>query len=156
MISALSHSYLSLLVLTTILWILAPVEAQGNVTVGQSLYADDRNLTWRSINSEFAFGFHPIPGKKDKFLLAIGYARIPERTIVWYANKDNPETDRGSTVELIESGYLVLRDPKAHDLWRSRRVTDGSQVSHAAMLDTGNFVIVSKNSTNMGKLQRSN
>ncbi|KAE8725542.1 Brassinosteroid insensitive 1-associated receptor kinase 1 precursor [Hibiscus syriacus] len=149
MIAALFHNHLSMLVLSTILLILAPAEAQGNVTVGRSLYADDRNLTWRSGNREFGFGFHPIPGKKDKFLLAIRYAQIPERTIVWYANRDNPETDRGSAVEFIESGYLVLRDPKGRELWRSRSVTDGSHVSHAAMLDTGNFVIVSRNSTNI-------
>ncbi|KAK9016821.1 hypothetical protein V6N11_079314 [Hibiscus sabdariffa] len=136
-----------MLILTTILWILATVEAQGNVTLGQSLSADDKNITWQS--RDFAFGFRGIPGKKDKFLLAIWYSRIPDGTIVWYAKRDNPETDRGSTVELTRSGFLVLKDHEDNELWRSRSLTDDSQVSHAAMLDTGNFVIVSKNSTNI-------
>ncbi|KAK8573628.1 hypothetical protein V6N13_009716 [Hibiscus sabdariffa] len=147
MISAVFHSHHFMLILTTILWILATVEAQGNVTLGQSLSADDKNTTWQS--RDFAFGFRGIPGKKDKFLLAIWYSRIPDGTIVWYAKRDNPETDRGSTVELTRSGFLILRDHKGNELWRSRSLTDDSQVSHAAMLDTGNFVIVSKNSTNI-------
>ncbi|XP_052479512.1 G-type lectin S-receptor-like serine/threonine-protein kinase LECRK1 [Gossypium raimondii] len=94
------------------------VEAQANVTVGKSLAADDTNTTWQSPSGVFAFGFHPITSKKDRFLLAIWYANIPEITIVWYANRDNPETDRGSTVELTETGFLVLNDSKGKELWR--------------------------------------
>ncbi|KAH1083814.1 hypothetical protein J1N35_023575 [Gossypium stocksii] len=149
MISPLFHSHLCLFILASILWILATVEAQANVTAGNSLAADDTNITWQSPSGVFAFGFHPITSKKDRFLLAIWYANIPEITIVWYANRDNPETDRGSTVELTKTGFLVLNDSKGKELWRSERATDDFQLSHAAMLDTGNFVIVSKNSTNI-------
>nr|KJB45568.1 hypothetical protein B456_007G312800 [Gossypium raimondii] len=141
MISPLFHSHLCLFILASILWIIATVEAQANVTVGKSLAADDTNTTWQSPSGVFAFGFHPITSKKDRFLLAIWYANIPEITIVWYANRDNPETDRGSTVELTETGFLVLNDSKGKELWRSERATDDFQLSHAAMLDTGNFVI---------------
>ncbi|KAK8272313.1 hypothetical protein V6Z11_D11G322000 [Gossypium hirsutum] len=149
MISPLFHSHLCLFILASILWIIATVEAQANVTVGKSLAADDTNTTWQSPSGVFAFGFHPITSKKDRFLLAIWYTNIPEITIVWYANRDNPENDRGSTVELTETGFLVLNDSKGKELWRSERATDDFQLSHAAMLDTGNFVIVSKNSTNI-------
>ncbi|XVE50647.1 hypothetical protein DITRI_Ditri01bG0180300 [Diplodiscus trichospermus] len=93
--------------------------------------------------------FIPVPGEKDQFLLAIWYAKIPERTIVWYANRQKPVTYRGSRVELTVNGQLVLKDPKGQELWRSERITNDSQVSHAAMLDTGNFVIASRNSSNI-------
>ncbi|XP_052479304.1 G-type lectin S-receptor-like serine/threonine-protein kinase LECRK3 [Gossypium raimondii] len=149
MVSPLFYSHLSLLILASILWILATVEAQRNVSVGDSLSANDKTMAWQSPSGDFAFGFQSIPTKQDRFLLAIWYAKIQERTIVWYANRDNPETDRDSTIELDNSGHLVLKDPKGKELWRSQRLTDGSQVSHAAMLDTGNFVIASKNSTNI-------
>ncbi|KAK8589134.1 hypothetical protein V6N13_088003 [Hibiscus sabdariffa] len=149
MISTLFHSHLFLLVFATILWILAAVEAQGNVTVGQSLSANDKTMAWQSSSGDFAFGFLPIPGENHRFLLAVWYAKIPQRTIVWYANRDNPETSRESKVELVASGHLVLTDPAGKELWRSPSLTDGSQVSHAAMLDTGNFVIVGRNSTNI-------
>lgn len=149
MVSPLFYSHLSLFILASILWILATVEAQRNVSVGDSLSANDKTMAWQSPSGDFAFGFQSIPTKQDRFLLAIWYAKIQERTIVWYANRDNPETDRDSTIELDNSGHLVLKDPKGKELWRSQRLTDGSQVPHAAMLDTGNFVIASKNSTNI-------
>ena len=149
MISALLHSHLFLLILISILWILATVQAQGNVSVGEILSANDKNMTWQSPSGDFAFGFHPIPGGKDQFLLAIWYAKIPERTLVWYANRENPATGRESKVELTRTGHLVLKDPEEKELWRSESLTNDSQVSHAPMLDTGNFVITSKNSDNI-------
>ncbi|XWS11225.1 hypothetical protein CRYUN_Cryun38cG0065800 [Craigia yunnanensis] len=149
MISALFHSHLFLLILISILWIHATVQAQGNVSVGDILSANDKTMTWQSPSGDFAFGFLPIPGGKDQFLLAIWYAKIPERTIVWYANRENPATGRESKVELTRTGHLVLKDPKEKELWRSESLTNDSQVSHAAVLDTGNFVIASKNSGNI-------
>ncbi|KAE8675487.1 Brassinosteroid insensitive 1-associated receptor kinase 1 precursor [Hibiscus syriacus] len=157
-ISAPFHTHMLLIFFTTILWVLAKVEAQGNVSVGDSLSANDKNGAWQSPSGDFAFGFHSISGEKDKFLLAIWYAKIPERTIVWYAKipertivwfADNPAIDRESKVELLPTGRLVLTDPTGKELWRSPGITGDAPVSHAAMLDTGNFVIVSRNSTNI-------
>ncbi|XP_022732842.1 G-type lectin S-receptor-like serine/threonine-protein kinase LECRK4 [Durio zibethinus] len=149
MISTLFHTRLFLLILVSIHWILATVQAQRNVNVGDSLSANDKTMSWQSPSGDFAFGFHPIPGQKDRFVLAIWYAKIPERTIVWYANRENPATDKDSKVELTRTGHLVLKDPKDKELWRSQSLTNDSQVSHAAMLDTGNFVIASNNSANI-------
>ncbi|KAL4375819.1 hypothetical protein GQ457_02G037300 [Hibiscus cannabinus] len=148
-LSGLFHNHMLQIIFTAILWILATVEAQGNVSVGDSLSANDKNLAWQSPSGDFAFGFHSISGEKDKFLLAIWYAKIPERTVVWFANRDNPVIGRGSKVELAASGHLVLTDPSGKELWRSQSLTGDSEVSHAAMLDTGNFVIVSRNLTNI-------
>ncbi|XVE50638.1 hypothetical protein DITRI_Ditri01bG0179700 [Diplodiscus trichospermus] len=82
-------------------------------------------------------------------LAQANYAKIPDRTIVWYGNRKKPATDRESKVELTITGELVLRDPKGQELWRSGKNTNDSQASHSAMLDTGNFVIVSRNSDNI-------
>ncbi|XVF77433.1 hypothetical protein PTKIN_Ptkin14bG0042700 [Pterospermum kingtungense] len=103
----------------------------------------------KSPSGDFAFGFLRIQGEKDQFLLAIWYAKIPETTIVWCANRDDPATGGESKVELISTGQLVLKDPKGREIWRSNSLTNDSQVSHAAMLDTGNFVIASKSSGNI-------
>ncbi|XVE50641.1 hypothetical protein DITRI_Ditri01bG0180000 [Diplodiscus trichospermus] len=147
--SALFHDHVFLIILISILSILAAVQAQVNVSVGNFLYANDENKSWKSPSGDFSFGFHPIPGEKDQFLLAIWYANIPERTIVWYANRKKPVTDKESKVELTMTGQLVLKDPQGQELWRSERITNDSQVSHAAMLDTGNFVIASRKSGNI-------
>ena len=68
MISALFRSNLFLLILISILGNLATVQAQGNVTVGDFLSANDQNRTWRSPSGDFAFGFHRIPGEEDRFI----------------------------------------------------------------------------------------
>ncbi|XP_022735551.1 G-type lectin S-receptor-like serine/threonine-protein kinase LECRK4 [Durio zibethinus] len=149
MISTLFLSYPFLFILVSIHGILATVHAQRSISVGDFLSANDKNMNWQSPSGDFAFGFHPIAGKKNLFILAIWYAKIPERTIVWYANRENPATDRDSKVELTRTGHLVLKDAKDKELWRSESITNDSQVSHAAMLDTGNFVIASNNSSNI-------
>ncbi|XVF77426.1 hypothetical protein PTKIN_Ptkin14bG0042000 [Pterospermum kingtungense] len=151
MILSVFRNHLLLLILISILWILATVQAQRNVSVGEFLHANDKSIPWKSPSGDFAFGFRPIPGEKDQFLLAIWYDNIPQKTVVWYAyaNGDNPAIDRESKVELNSTRHLVLKDPKGKELWTSEGPINGSEVSHAAMLDTGNFVIASKNSGNI-------
>ncbi|XVF77432.1 hypothetical protein PTKIN_Ptkin14bG0042600 [Pterospermum kingtungense] len=146
--SSLFHNHLFLI---SIVWILTTVHAQGNITAGASLYANDKSMPWKSPSGDFAFGFLPIPDEKDQYLLAIWYDKIPEKTIVWYAyaNRDDPATGRESKVELISTGYLVLKDPQGGELWRSQSLATDSQVPHAAMLDTGNFVIATNKSANI-------
>ncbi|KAK8589136.1 hypothetical protein V6N13_088005 [Hibiscus sabdariffa] len=126
MISAPFHN--QILLVSSILCILAKVGAQGNVSVGDSLSANDETMAWQSPSGDFAFGFLPIPGGNHRFLLAVWYAKIPLRTIVWYANRDNPETGRESKVELVESGHLVLTDPAGKELWRSPSLTDEQEL----------------------------
>ncbi|GLT59380.1 hypothetical protein SLA2020_322010 [Shorea laevis] len=124
--------------------------AQGgfrNVSVGDFLPANDRNHIWQSPSGDFALGFCRAPDQQDRFLLAIWFAKLPKKTIVWSANGDNP-AEIGSRVELNSSG-LVLRAPSGMELWWSNSIPDGTaEVSHAAMLDTGNFVITGRNSNN--------
>ena len=75
------------------------------------------------------------------YLLAIWFNKIPEKTIVWSANVDNL-VPTGSKVELTEGGQLVLSDPTGTGIWKSELV--GLGIVHAAMLDTGNFVLASQ------------
>ncbi|KAK6230271.1 hypothetical protein QUC31_001789 [Theobroma cacao] len=147
MVSPLSHCHAFLVILLGIHWIFATVQAQGNVSLGDFLSANDKNITWQSPSGDFAFGFHSIPDEKDQFLLAIWYVQILDRTIVWCANRQNP-AERESKVELTSTG-LVLKDPKGREMWRSKSLKNDAPASHAAMLDTGNFVIASRNSGNI-------
>ncbi|KAK0586469.1 hypothetical protein LWI29_007492 [Acer saccharum] len=113
-----------------------------NITLGSSLSsATDNNSSWLSPSGEFAFGFRQL-NNSDLFLLAIWFNEIPERTIVWYANGDNP-APRGSTLELTTNG-LVVNNPGGQTVWNaSPSPTNDSfiSVTEAAMLDTGNFVL---------------
>ncbi|OVA03662.1 Protein kinase domain [Macleaya cordata] len=131
--------FLLLLLLPTI-----PVIAQTyrNISLGSSLTAVGDNTSWPSPAGDFAFGFRPLD--RDLFLLAIWFDKIPDKTIVWYANGDKP-APKGSKVELTTDGKLVLNDPQGKELWEAGPVNGA--VSYAAMLDNGNFILASRNSS---------
>jgi hypothetical protein len=137
------HSHF--LVLVIVLQLAAIPQAYDNVTMGLALFATDDKSTWTSQSGDFAFGFRRLPGEADQFLLAIWYAKLPEQTIVWSANRDYP-AERESKVELTTTGHLILWAPSGMELWMSNN-TENPGVSHGAMLDTGNFVITSRDSS---------
>ncbi|XVE61281.1 hypothetical protein DITRI_Ditri06bG0027200 [Diplodiscus trichospermus] len=80
------------------------------------------------------------------FLLAIWFNNIPERTIVWSANREKL-LQAGSKIELTADGQFVLSDPRGGEVWTARSA--GTGVAYAAMLDTGNFVLASGDSENL-------
>ncbi|KAJ9139727.1 hypothetical protein P3X46_030434 [Hevea brasiliensis] len=120
------------------------VQSYQIISLGLSLTALDDNTSWPSPSGEFAFGFQKI--ENGCFLLAIWFDRIPEKTIVWSANRNNP-VKRGSNVMLTEDGRLVLNDQNGKSIWRAD--TAGRRPAFAAMLDNGNFVLANYDSDNL-------
>uniref|UniRef100_A0A2N9F677 non-specific serine/threonine protein kinase n=1 Tax=Fagus sylvatica TaxID=28930 RepID=A0A2N9F677_FAGSY len=98
-----------LLVLVITLLVPAIAQVYNNISVGSALFAIDDNSTWTSPSGDFAFGFRRL--EQDQFLLAIWFAKIPDETIVWSANRDYP-AERESKVELTTAGQLVLKAPR--------------------------------------------
>ncbi|KAI3886707.1 hypothetical protein MKX03_011129 [Papaver bracteatum] len=115
-----------------------------NVSVADSLTAGDANTSWRSPSGHFAFVLRPT-FQDNLFLLAIWFDKVPDKTIVWFAdNGDNHgdlQIQKGSTVSLDNYGKLILNDPQKNELWSA-----GSGADSAAMLDNGNFVLGSTSS----------
>ncbi|KAK1313162.1 G-type lectin S-receptor-like serine/threonine-protein kinase RLK1 [Acorus calamus] len=150
MISSHHHHPLCFLPLLFIL-IISPLtstaQTHTNISLGNSLSTPTTKTTpsWTSPSGDFAFGFLPLPNNTKLFLLAIYFNNIPDKTIVWSANGDNP-VPAGSKVTLTSNGQLVLSDPNGQQPWTSN--TGGEGVSHAAMLDNGNFVLATANSSN--------
>ncbi|XP_038901984.1 G-type lectin S-receptor-like serine/threonine-protein kinase LECRK3 [Benincasa hispida] len=117
-----------------------------NVTLGSSLTATQQtnDSYWVSQSGDFAFGFLPLGSKG--FLLAIWFDKIDEKTVVWSANRDKL-VPKGSTTQFTNNGQLVLNDPGGNQIWMvSSSVSTNRSVSYAAMLDSGNFVLVATNS----------
>ncbi|CAN0902021.1 G-type lectin S-receptor-like serine/threonine-protein kinase LECRK3 [Linum grandiflorum] len=108
------------------------VTSYSNISSGSSLTTSSKD-PWRSPSGDFAFGFQQISPTNNNFLLAIVFDKIPERTVVWSANRNTP-VPGGSTVQLTSDGRLVLSDPSGREVWTAY-----------AMLDTGNFVLTSEN-----------
>ncbi|GMI90364.1 hypothetical protein like AT5G24080 [Hibiscus trionum] len=130
------------LLLFTLLPFSSTAQSYSNRTLGSSLVAQDDYSAWASSPSgDFTFGFQKIGN--DGFLLAIWFGKIPEKTIVWSANR-NDLVQKGSKVELTTDGRLVLWDQRGRQIWAAVSANPG--VSHAAMLDTGNLVLASQDS----------
>ena len=125
----------------TLLPISSIAQNNGNVTVGKSLTATDNSTSWLSPSGDFAFGFRPLK-ERDLFLLSIWFAKIPDKTIVWYARVDNP-APRGSKVELTADLGLVVTGPQGNELWRSNTII--GTVAYGVMSNTGNFVLEDNN-----------
>ncbi|XP_048425906.1 G-type lectin S-receptor-like serine/threonine-protein kinase LECRK3 [Pyrus x bretschneideri] len=120
-------------------------QTSKNISLGSSLTAlKDDNPSWPSPSGEFAFGFREVA--KDGFLLAIWFDEIPNKTIVWSANRDNL-VPKGSKVELTVDGEFTLNDATGKRIWYTQSA--GSGVAYASMLDTGDFVLVNQSSSNV-------
>lgn len=113
-------------------------QAYSNMSLGTTLTPLTQHSSWLSPSGDFAFGFRPLETNPTLYLLAIWFNKIANNTVVWTANGDNPVAD-GSKVELTSDGRLSLKDPTGQEIWNP----GVRNVSFAALLDTGNFVLVS-------------
>ncbi|PQQ00045.1 G-type lectin S-receptor-like serine/threonine-protein kinase RLK1 [Prunus yedoensis var. nudiflora] len=121
--------------------ILVLSQTNGSIAVGAYLTATaegNSSSSWLSPSGDFAFGFWPL-GNNDLFLLSIWYAKIPDRTIVWYANNKSAVAPLGSTVNLTAYSGLVLTSPRGGELWKSETIV--GVVANGVFNDTGNFVL---------------
>ncbi|KAA8549585.1 hypothetical protein F0562_001397 [Nyssa sinensis] len=119
-------------------------QSSNKVTLGSSLTASDTNSFWASPSGDFAFGFQKIV--TADYLLAIWFNKIPEKTIIWSANRNNP-VQQGSKIQLTADGRFVLSNPSGQQIWAANLT--GSGVAYAAMLDTGNFVLATTDSATL-------
>ncbi|GKV12562.1 hypothetical protein SLEP1_g23689 [Rubroshorea leprosula] len=134
------------LILVFLLPVSVVAQTSQNITLGSSLTAAlNQNDSWKSPSGDFAFGFQEV--EAGMFLLAIWFEKIPEKTIIWSANGGNL-VQQGSRIQLTTDGQFRLNDEQGKQVWVARLAGTGS-VSYAAMLDTGNFVLASQDSTNL-------
>ncbi|KAH7838608.1 hypothetical protein Vadar_028893 [Vaccinium darrowii] len=135
-----AYALYHLLLLLSLLPFSIVAQSRGVVNLGSSLTANEGSSPWLSPSGNFAFGFQKVEG--NLFLLSIWYDKIPEKTIIWYANESNP-VPVGSKLVLTGTG-LQLTSPQGEQLWISKPLRGG--VAAGYMNDTGNFVIKDENS----------
>ncbi|GKV12556.1 hypothetical protein SLEP1_g23683 [Rubroshorea leprosula] len=131
--------------LCPVLLFLLPVcvlaQTSQNISLNSTLTAAlDKNNSWKSPSGDFAFGFQQI--EAGMFLLAIWFNNIREKTIIWSANGGNL-VQQGSTIQLTRDAQFRLNDNQGKPVWTANLAGSGI-VDHAAMLDTGNFVLASR------------
>ncbi|KAJ6434057.1 hypothetical protein OIU84_017715 [Salix udensis] len=100
---------------------------------GSSITAGS-NDSWPSLSNDFAFGFYSLPN--NLYLVGIWFNKIPERTLVWSANRDSPAV-AGSTVNLTSGGQLTLTHLNGTD----QSIYSGGAAVLGTMENDGNFVL---------------
>lgn len=107
----------------------------GRLTPADSL---TDGMTLVSGNGTFEAGFFS-PGTSAGHYLGIWYRNIPVRTVVWVANRANPINDSSGSLNVDESGNLLLLS-NGTLVW-SANSTAIPQSSILQLLDTGNLVV---------------
>ncbi|KAH7684342.1 S-receptor-like serine/threonine-protein kinase protein [Dioscorea alata] len=139
------------LLLRIILQLLLLIMSLSKQTRAQNISSDTTLTTSGTTTSvispsgDFSFGFTPLPSNDNTttslFLLAIWFAKTVDKTIVWTANGNSP-APAGSELNLTPNGTLLLTSPNGTTIFS---LASGVG-SHAAMLDTGNLILVDANS----------
>lgn len=109
-----------------------------NISLGSGITAGT-NDSWRSLSGEFAFGFYRL--QNNLYLMGIWFDKIPERTLVWSANRDTP-AEAGSIIRLTFAGQLFL----TYSNGSVQSVYSGAAASLGFMQNDGNFVLRNANS----------
>ncbi|XAR53273.1 Non-specific serine/threonine protein kinase [Bertholletia excelsa] len=124
-----------------IMSIRAASSSSGNsstISPGSFIRAGTNSSAWLSPSGFYAFGFYP---QGNGYAVGVFMAGIPNKTVVWTANRDGPNIGKDANASLIfapESRTLVLRQTQGPDI-----PVLGNTVSaaFASMLDSGNFVL---------------
>ncbi|RWR88179.1 G-type lectin S-receptor-like serine/threonine-protein kinase RKS1 isoform X1 [Cinnamomum micranthum f. kanehirae] len=96
-----------------------------------------------SAGEKFVLGFFSLANSKNRYV-GIWYNQIPNQTIVWTANRENP-VHNSSGILTIKGGNLVLLDGGHNNnitLW-STNVSSSTMAnnSSATLTDSGNLVL---------------
>ncbi|KAF3953152.1 hypothetical protein CMV_021373 [Castanea mollissima] len=103
-----------------------------NMSIGSSITAGSNSLL--SISGDFAFGFYAL--QSGLYLVGVWFDKIPEKTLVWSANRDSP-AEQGSSIQLTNAGALVLTYVNGTAL----QIYNEAAASLGTMENDGNFVL---------------
>ncbi|GMN49720.1 hypothetical protein TIFTF001_018883 [Ficus carica] len=99
----------------------------------------------------FALGFFS-PGKSNYRYVGIWYYKVPVKTVVWVANRDNPINGTSGILTINSQGNLVIYGENRNStLWSANASVSSEKNSSASniakLLDVGNLVLLQNNST---------
>lgn len=106
------------------------------ISANQSLSGDE---TIVSSGGLFELGFFS-PGTSSNFYIGMWYKQVPDKVVVWVANRERPVRDRFSSELRISDGNLVLFDESSSAIW-STDLEPSSLALQAVLLDNGNLAL---------------
>ncbi|KAK1325922.1 Receptor-like serine/threonine-protein kinase SD1-8 [Acorus calamus] len=105
------------------------ITPQKPITVNQTIVSPGGN---------FALGFFNISGD---LYVGIWYNNIPNKTIIWVANRDTPLRDPAGVFSITKAGDLAVLDNKVNTYWSSNTSLVVGNKTAATLSDTGNLVL---------------
>ncbi|KAJ1286584.1 hypothetical protein BS78_03G363800 [Paspalum vaginatum] len=118
----------------------SPLNAIDSLTANQELSGNQKLI---SENGNFALGFFQ-PAVNGKWYIGIWYNKIPEQTIVWVVNRENPVSDPAlSSLAISDDGnFVLLVNHSKSPLWSTniKNNTDANSTI-VLLLDNGNLVV---------------
>ncbi|KAB1220869.1 G-type lectin S-receptor-like serine/threonine-protein kinase RLK1 [Morella rubra] len=119
----------------------AIAQQRNSIISLNSSLSPNNNPFWLSGSGLFAFGFY----KKDEgFAIGIWLEKVRQKTVLWTANRDDPQLPKDVTLLLTSDGRLVLQQKLGQQIALSNAPQPASS---ASMLNTGDFVLYNSNST---------
>ncbi|XP_052301298.1 G-type lectin S-receptor-like serine/threonine-protein kinase At1g11410 isoform X30 [Populus trichocarpa] len=100
-----------------------------------------------SKGNNFALGFFS-PGSSSNRYLGIWYHKVPEQTVVWVANRNDPIIGSSGFLFVDQYGNLVLygNDDQKLPVWSTNVSVEENDTCAAQLLDSGNLILVRKRS----------
>ncbi|XP_021775683.1 G-type lectin S-receptor-like serine/threonine-protein kinase At1g11330 isoform X2 [Chenopodium quinoa] len=114
-----------------------------SITTTQFLQ-DSQSLVSR--NGTFKLGFFSPTNSANRYV-GIWFNQVPDRTVVWVANRDNPISDSSGVLQISDDGNLQLIDGQKKIIWSTNVTGLVIKNSTAELLDSGNLVLQQSNST---------
>ncbi|XP_072969586.1 putative G-type lectin S-receptor-like serine/threonine-protein kinase At1g61610 isoform X1 [Typha angustifolia] len=117
--------------------------SEDRLTPDKPIYIND---TIVSNGRAFALGFFSPTNSTTNLYLGIWY-NIPQQTIIWVANRENPIKDSSAVVRISKDSNIVVIDSKARVIWTSNVSSNSSLGNNtvAVLLNTGNLVLKGTN-----------
>jgi hypothetical protein len=113
----------------------AEAQQQGTSNVVRPGYSLTPKSNVLSPSGLYAFGFYE---QGDGYAVDIFLAGLPQKTVVWTANRDSHPLPADTKLDFTTDGRLVLQSAQGVET-RLNIVSEGA--ISASMLDSGNFVL---------------
>ncbi|XVF27764.1 hypothetical protein REPUB_Repub14bG0136900 [Reevesia pubescens] len=117
------------------------ISADDAITLHHFIKDNDADVIVSS-NKVFALGFFN-PGSSRNRYVGIWYYQVPEKTVVWVANRENPINDTSGILSIDSRGNLALfQRNQTLPVWSTNISITGTKNSIAQLLDSGNLVLL--------------
>ncbi|RDY00786.1 G-type lectin S-receptor-like serine/threonine-protein kinase, partial [Mucuna pruriens] len=139
--------FLMIMVTFSLIATLRVSTAGDSISVSQSL-SDGSTLV--SQGGMFELGFFS-PGKSSKRYLGIWYKNIPDKKVVWVANRDAPINGSSGMLRVNTTGNLILtqNDTNTNNIvWNTTSSSKQAKNPVAVLLESGNLVVRNEGETN--------